>query len=188
MKVVLVFGCLFALAARADEAACARVSEGMTSVTVLERCGQPAVVDSREEEWHADDGTPLQIDTVERWTYDLGPQRFVRIFTLRNGIVTKSRTGGYGTGRANARPRDCSSERISLGDLKQDVLSRCGTPTDAYVHAEARERGARTLYEAVEDWRYDLGPYRLVRIFTFRNGRLTVSETGGYCGKTASAD
>ena len=121
-------------------------------------------------------------------TYDLGPQRFVRIFTLRNGIVTKSRTGGYGTGRANARPRDCSSERISLGDLKQDVLSRCGTPTDAYVHAEARERGARTLYETVEDWRYDLGPYRLVRIFTFRNGRLTVIETGGYGGKTASAD
>jgi hypothetical protein len=188
MKFVVFLVCLVAFAARADDTACARISEGTSSVTVLERCGQPAVVDSRQEEWHADDGTPVQIDTVERWTYDLGPQRFVRLFTLRNGIVTKSRTGGYGTGREDAKPRDCSAAPISLGDLKQDVLSRCGAPTATYVHAEARERGARTLYETVEDWRYNLGPYRLVRIFTFRNGRLTAIDTGGYGGKTASAD
>src|SRR4051812_4760859 len=107
MKLVFFFASVFAFAARADEAACARISEGMSSVTVLERCGQPAVVDSRDEEWHADDGTPVQTDTVERWTYDLGPQRFIRIFTLRNGIVTKSRTGGYGTLGTASRPRDC---------------------------------------------------------------------------------
>jgi len=188
MKFVLFFFCLFAFAARADEAACARISEGDSSVAVLERCGQPAVVDSRDEEWHADDGTPVQTDMVERWTYDLGPQRFVRIFTLRNGIVTKARTGGYGTGKRDARPRDCTAAAISVGDFKQDVLSRCVAPTESYVHAEARERGARTLFETVEEWRYDLGPYRLVRIFTFRNGRLTAIATGGYGGKTAAVD
>jgi hypothetical protein len=77
-------------------------------------------------------------------------------------------------------PRDCSSARISVGDLKQDVLSRCGEPTDAAVHAEAREKGPRTIYETVEDWVYDLGPSHFVRTYTFRNGRLAAIQTGGY--------
>jgi Protein of unknown function (DUF2845) len=51
------------------------------------------------------------------------------------------------------------------------------------VHVEARERGARTLYETVEEWLYDLGPDRLVRRFTFRSGRLEVIQTGGYGGR-----
>jgi hypothetical protein len=155
----------------------------MSSVVVLERCGQPAVVDARQEEWHDDDGTPLQIDTVERWTYDLGPQRFIRIFTLRNGIVTRSRTGGYGSAKQPPQPRDCSAARISVGDLKQDVVARCGEPTGATVHAETRERGSRTIYETVEDWVYDLGPGHFVRTFTFRNGRLALIQTGGYGGR-----
>jgi len=34
--------------------------------------------------------------TIEEWTYNFGPSRFVRIFTFRNGSVTDIRTGGYG--------------------------------------------------------------------------------------------
>jgi hypothetical protein len=180
MKLAVCLACLFSFAAYADETACARISEGMTSLEVLDRCGQPGVVDSREEEWHAEDGTPLQVDTVERWTYDLGPQRFVRIFSLRNGLVTRIGTGGYGTSKHAAKGRDCASARISVGDLKQDVLARCGEPTATAVHAEARERRGRTLYETVESWLYDLGPSHLVRSYTFRNGRLVLIETGGY--------
>ena len=149
-------------------------------MAVLKRCGQPGVVDSRQEEWHADDGTLVQVDTVERWTYDLGTDRFIRVFTLRNGIVTKASTGGYGTPRQAREPRDCSAARISVGDLKHDVLSRCGDPTDAAVHAEARDGGARTIYETVEEWAYDLGPSHFVRTYTFRNGRLVAIQTGAY--------
>jgi hypothetical protein len=172
--------CLASFAAHADEVSCARISEGTTSLAILRLCGQPALVDSRQEEWHADDGTVLQVDSVERWTYDLGPERLVRIFKLRNGIVTAATTGGYGTSRQGLRPRDCSGARISVGDLKQDVLVRCGQPTASEVHAEARERGARTVYDTVEDWVYDLGPAIFVRTFTFRNGRLQQIQTGGY--------
>jgi hypothetical protein len=185
MKLLLCLVALGSFAARADEAACAHVSEGLSSVAVLKRCGQPSVVDSRQEEWHADDGTIVQVDTVERWTYDLGTDRFIRVFSLRNGIVTRVSTGGYGTAKLAREPRDCSSARISVGDLKQDVLSRCGEPTGAAVHAEAREKGPRTIYETVEDWVYDLGPSHFVRTYTFRNGRLAAIQTGGYgagCG------
>lgn len=180
MKLAIYLACFFSFAVHADETGCARISEGMSSLEVLRQCGEPPVVDSRQEEWHADDGTVLQVDTVERWTYDLGPQRFVRIFNLRNGIVTASRTGGYGTEKQTGKRLDCGAARISVGDLKHDVLSRCGEPTTSAVHVESRERGPRTIYETVEDWVYDLGPSRLVRTFTFRNGRVQVIETGGY--------
>ena len=180
MKSVLCSILLCAAAARADETACARISPGLSSEGVLKRCGQPEVIDSRQEELHADDGTVLQVDTVERWTYDLGPDRFIRIFALRNGVVVSARTGGYGTRRHAPQPRDCGSARISVGDLKQEILSRCGDPTGVAVRAEARERGARTIYETVEEWVYDLGPSHFVRTYTFRNGRLASIETGGY--------
>jgi hypothetical protein len=180
MKPMLCLFVLCAFAARADETGCARISPGLTSQGVLQRCGQPTVVDSREEEWHADDGSVVQVDTVERWTYDLGSDRFIRIFSLRNGIVVSARTGGYGTAKRSKEPRDCGSARISVGDLKQDILSRCGDPTAAAVRADAVEKGARTIYETVEAWVYDLGPGHFVRTYTFRNGRLASIETGGY--------
>jgi hypothetical protein len=188
VKLALAVLVLGSFAARADEVACAHVSAGLTSVAVLSRCGQPTVVDSRQEEWHAGDGTPIQLDTVERWTYDLGTQRFIRVFTLRNGIVVAARTGGYGTPKQAREPRDCSAARISPGDLKHDVLSRCGEPTFAAIRAEARQRGSRTIYETVEDWTYDLGPNHFVRTFTFRNGRLAFIQTGGYGGGGSVAD
>ncbi|HZX66221.1 MAG TPA: DUF2845 domain-containing protein [Myxococcales bacterium] len=108
MKLAICLACFFSFAAHADETGCARISEGMSSLEVLRQCGQPPVVDFRQEEWHADDGTVLRVDTVER------------------------------------------------------------------------ERGPRTIYDTVEDWVYDLGPARLVRTFTFRNGRVQLIETGGY--------
>jgi hypothetical protein len=180
MKLAVCLFVLCATAARADEASCARISPGLSSEGVLKRCGQPSVIDSRQEELHADGGTILQVDTVERWTYDLGEGRFIRIFSLRNGIVTGTRTGGYGTPKHARETRDCGSARISVGDLKQELLSRCGDPTAIAVQAEARERGARTIYETVEQWVYDLGPDHFVRTYTFRNGRLALIETGGY--------
>src|SRR4051812_19102216 len=67
-----------------------------------------------------------------------------------------SRTGGYGTETQAGKRLDCSAARISVGDLKHDVLSRCGEPTTTAVHVEARERGPRTIYETVEDWVYGL--------------------------------
>jgi hypothetical protein len=37
-------------------------------------------------------------ETVEDWVYDLGPGRFVRTFTFRNGRLVAIQTGGYGKG------------------------------------------------------------------------------------------
>src|SRR3954452_15303601 len=66
MKLAICLACFFSFAAHADETGCARISEGMSSLEVLRQCGQPPVVDFRQEERHADDGTVLRVDTVER--------------------------------------------------------------------------------------------------------------------------
>ncbi len=34
--------------------------------------------------------------TIEEWTYNLGPNRFLRILTFRNGVLANIKTGGYG--------------------------------------------------------------------------------------------
>ena len=36
--------------------------------------------------------------TVEVWTYDFGPNRFVRLVSIAEGRVTRVETGGYGNG------------------------------------------------------------------------------------------
>jgi Protein of unknown function (DUF2845) len=36
---------------------------------------------------------------VEVWTYDFGPDAFVRFALLENGVVTRVDTGGYGYAR-----------------------------------------------------------------------------------------
>jgi hypothetical protein len=63
------------------------------------RCGEPAWRDKWEEviRERSDDDTARNVYiTVEDWTYNLGPNQFLRIFTLRNGKVADMRTGGYG--------------------------------------------------------------------------------------------
>ena len=55
--------------------------------------------DKREEviRMRLDDNTVSKVTVVvEDWTYNFGPNRFMRIFTFRNGKVTDTRTGGYG--------------------------------------------------------------------------------------------
>jgi hypothetical protein len=66
---------------------------------VLAKCGEPAWKDSREEALSEQLGAGTvrrTYMTIEEWTYNFGPNRFVRIFTFRNGSVTDIRTGGYG--------------------------------------------------------------------------------------------
>ncbi len=65
---------------------------------VLAKCGEPSLKDSHVEEFRDKlDGTERNVlVTVEEWTYNLGPTRFVRILTFRNSRLTDIRTGNYG--------------------------------------------------------------------------------------------
>lgn len=72
----------------------------------------------------------------------------------------------------------CGTELVQEGDRKFDVIEKCGEP-------DFRDRRAGTWLRGfgpvgvTETWYYNRGPSRLLRILTFRRGRLRSIETGG---------
>jgi hypothetical protein len=93
--------------AHADDLRCGDrlVSEGDKASLVRERCGLPT--ETRMERklvpaviWR--NGRRIQLPggdrevVVEFWTYNLGPNRFMRQFKLEDGVVVEIKTLGYG--------------------------------------------------------------------------------------------
>ena len=164
------------------------ISTGDRSIDVLAKCGTPDSKESHQEEVseQLDDNTKQKVFvTVEEWTYNFGPAKFMRIIVLKNGVVANIRLGNYGyTKQTEPVQRECSEQLVSVGDSKTDVLAKCGEPTlkDSHVE-EIREKlgdAERKVFVTVEDWTYNLGPTRFVRILTFRNSKLANIKTGGY--------
>jgi hypothetical protein len=165
------------------------ISAGDTRADMLAKCGEPDWKDSHDEEFieRLDQGVRRKtFVTVEEWTYNFGPSQFTRIVTLKNGKVTDIRTGKYGYSK-DAKPvqRECSEQLVSVGDAKSDVIVKCGEPAWKDIRQEEfREKidagQVRKTFVTIEEWTYNLGPNRFVRIFTFRNGKLVDIKTGGY--------
>jgi hypothetical protein len=188
--ILLVTG-LFPLHAYADSLSCdgGIVSSGDTTVDLIMKCGQPEWKESHQEEI-----TDLVYPrlkqrtyiTVEQWTYNFGPQQLLRIVTIRNGVIAGVRTGQYGTSKGSESPGPACGDRvISVGDTKTDILIKCGEPFFKSSHQEElKERfddsSSRKVIVTVEEWTYNFGPQRFMRIITFRNGTVVDIRTGGY--------
>jgi hypothetical protein len=66
---------------------------------VIAKWGEPAWRNARQEKLkeRLSDGAFRKITiTIDEWTYNLGPNRFMRILTFKNGKLTDINTGGYG--------------------------------------------------------------------------------------------
>lgn len=174
----------------ADSISCSGgiVSSGDTSAVLFTKCGPPYGKDVRTEEVIDTSGkeSTKTVVTIEDWTYNFGPDQFMRIVTVRNGVVTGVRTAQYGAPKdgAPAGP-ECGNRIISAGDTKSEVLIKCGEPFYKDSHQEElRERidetSSRKVYVTIEEWTYNYGPQRFMRIITFRNGTVVDIRTGGY--------
>jgi hypothetical protein len=82
------------------------LAEGKLKLEILARCGEPAIVDAWQEEVAVvppggAEGAPAASAsrTIERFTYDFGPNQLVRFVQLEDGRVTRVETGSYGYGR-----------------------------------------------------------------------------------------
>jgi hypothetical protein len=89
------------LDAHADSFSCGGgiISTDDRSADVVAKCGNPDFRDSHQEEviQRLDAVTKQKVYiTVEEWTYNLGPNQFMRIVVLKNGRVAEIRTGNYG--------------------------------------------------------------------------------------------
>lgn len=89
------------------------ITSGDSIERVLNECGEPSLVDSWEEERIHRHPTHFMDDendfeeygpvhrvivrvTVEEWTYNHGPHRFIDRVRFENGRVRKITSGGYG--------------------------------------------------------------------------------------------
>lgn len=64
----------------------------------------------------------------------------------------------------------CGPHLVRVGDLKPDVLAKCGEPEIKEVVSGADER-------RVEQWVYRPGEFRFARVLTFKGLRVTRIET-----------
>jgi hypothetical protein len=164
------------------------ISVGDTSDSLFMKCGEPDWNQSHAEEIieTIDKDTKRRIIiTVDEWTYNLGPDRFMRIFKLRDGKVVDVQSGDYGSVKGQANKSQCSDRIVSVGDSAADVTARCGEPVwknkrEEVIREWLDDDTLRKVSGTVEDWTYNFGPNRFVRIFTFRNGKVIDVRTGGY--------
>jgi len=178
------------------------VSIGDAKLDLLGKCGEPALRDARPVSLATVvvQPGPLLVagastgSTVEQWTYNFGPQRFLELVTLEGGKVVAIERGGYGydpTRLRGAGPGGraaCESAAFHVGDLKIDLLARCGEPATLDVRQESRAAALpgqpATLASfgtvQVEVWTYDLGPQRFIAIVTLEDGKVVAVERGGY--------
>ncbi len=163
------------------------VSLGETKAEVAVKCGEPASRDSREEEViDRSDGSAIRIATVtvEDWTYDFGPDSLIRVLIFRNNRLEDIRDRGYGSSGSGTR-KACDEPYPDPGASRSEIIARCGEPSfrdvrqeEALLAADANSAARETV--TVEEWTYNLGPDRLIRIFELRNGKLVRVRTGGY--------
>jgi hypothetical protein len=73
------------------------VSEGMNPYEVESKCGAPSGRHTINQTRKLDDGTSVTEPIGEEWTYDFGPQQFLRKLRFENGVLTKVTTAGKGT-------------------------------------------------------------------------------------------
>jgi hypothetical protein len=163
------------------------VSVGDTSGELLMKCGEPDWKQSHDEEiieaWDKDSRHRIII-TVEEWTYNLGPDRFMRIFRLQNGKVVDILLGGYGFAKEETNQLQCNAQNIAVGDSAIEVLAKCGEPVSENeweeMTSERLDDGTvRKVNITVAEWTYNLGPDKFIRIITLRNGTVVNIQSGG---------
>jgi hypothetical protein len=185
------------------------VSRGDLKLDLLGKCGEPTLreLSSAEEvgvvhraETAGREGSGAvassrrETSTVERWTYDLGPNQFVRIATLEGGRVRSVTTGGRGYAEERSGERrplplaTCDYKGLRVGDEAYEVLARCGEPATRDVRLleralEARGADGETVQRSVtvpiEIWAYHFGPQTLTRVVELEDGKVLRVETGG---------
>jgi hypothetical protein len=164
------------------------VAVGDAKIDLLGKCGPPSLQEVVEldrtalQRYGLPGGGRRVSATVERWTYNFGPTRFLQFVTLEAGRIVSIVRGSYGYSldpppRAPPIPRaSCDHAVLRAGMSTFDVLALCGEPAFQDVRLEAWATGD----VLVEIWTYDFGPRAFVRFLVFRDGTLARIDTGSY--------
>ncbi|HEY9545211.1 MAG TPA: DUF2845 domain-containing protein, partial [Solimonas sp.] len=155
-------------------------SVGMTAAEVLSVCGEPGYRDVWAQPGGYGGG---YLGNVEEWTYNFGSSQLLRVMRFRQGRLQRIDTDGYGF--ADDGPGDCSQRGITGGMSKYRLIAQCGEPVtkvadvvQAPVDRYDRIYGPHHSYNSWEivyreEWVYNFGRGRLMRIVHLDNARVT---------------
>lgn len=182
--VAFLLGMMANQAAYAFRCGGALVTEGESKISVRNKCGEPDWIDRWFEEIVEHPDSDLEHRTArtrERWIYNPGPTQFLHILTFRGSKVSEIETGGRGFTVAPGIQR-CDFNTFSLKTTAAEVAARCGEPVLKEHHFETVTRktsgGRREISVTVDEWTFNLGPTRFMRVLTFHNGSLVEIKTG----------
>ncbi|HOX71159.1 DUF2845 domain-containing protein [Dokdonella sp.] len=158
------------------------VTDGARDFQVRERCGEPFWSDS----WIGVDvigrDTPLERQSEVQWSawyYNFGPRALMQRLVFRDGELQGTETLGYGVREIGD---DCRANMDFTGMSNGELVARCGEP------AARREASDTVVYRpgpSIENWReqrreewtYDFGDTRLLRVLHLLNGKVMSVET-----------
>jgi len=163
-------------------------SAGDTKAEVLIKCGAPAWKDAWTDMVITNANTVnavrVSIDR-ERWVYNFGHNSFLRYLLFENGRLTKVTTGDYGYDGALPSAERCDSTEIQTGITQYEILQRCGEPAfkdsrQVEQLTSADEHTNTLTIKRIDEWTYNFGPTKFLRILKFENGELVEVETGDH--------
>jgi len=163
------------------------IDEEDLAAELLAACGEP----SFRDQFTIEIPNGARIADTEVWTYDFGPQKLLRLVTLRNGQISNIDSDGYGF-TPNATPR-CEPRRVVEGLSKYRLVAQCGEPLTKrseqtlkplYSRPEIyRNNGDPYAYHNQyvtpvyrEEWVYNFGSRSPMRRITLEDGRVTHVE------------
>lgn len=174
---------LFVLAFAAPDAHALRcgnllVNVGDQDFRVRARCGEPfwsdryASVEVVGAQGPFEQQRSVQFDV---WYYNFGPREFMRQLVFRDGRLLRDEVLGYGVTTIGA---DCNLAALRADLSAGEVVARCGEPVTRRVAADTIVRRPAPGMERWrdhrrEEWVYDIGDRRFVRIVRLLNGRVT---------------
>lgn len=186
MKRLALLCLLLLLAAPAYALRCGTrvVTDGDRDFAVRERCGEPFYVDQFASVSVRGANGPLETQTediYDVWYYNFGPRRLMVRLLFLNGRLEQEETLGYGV---TALGESCNLDALPTGTSAGEVVAYCGEPAGRRNQRRASVRrdnfgNERYTPVRVEEWTYDLGGSRLLRVVTFHNGRLQSIDTEG---------
>lgn len=162
------------------------VSVGDTKAEVLIKCGSPAWKDNWTNELIDDVNTATErrvSTTMDRWVYNFGSHSFLEFLLFENGSLTSITPGDYGFDPRHGAAKPCDGSEFAVGQNQYEVLQRCGEPFFKDSREEDRvttvdKRTSKLVKTRIDEWTYNLGPNKFLRILKFENGRLVNVSTG----------
>jgi hypothetical protein len=158
------------------------VKEGDRDFAVSERCGTPYWSDVYYGVDVIDRGSRMERQREVQWTvwyYNFGPKALLRGLVFRDGVLQHIESFGYGV---NEIGTSCHANSPFTGMSVGELVARCGEPASRREYRDSvvyrpDPRIEKWRDQRREEWIYDFGDSRLLRVLRLDNGRVISSDS-----------